>query len=203
MDLVNEDEANVIESFLRILQPRARLMKTTRSAVNIEDVLHQNLFNFEEAIENIGWVKELEKEVHIPESEEYGISSFVFRNAKPFNSKRLNDLMQNWFENVTRSKGVFWVSDDPDKAFGFSQAGKSIEISDYGQWLAAVSVEEREAMIFDHEIDTSLWDDMYMDRLNEIVLIGFKIDATSLTKALSKAIITEDEVVENKSLFQN
>lgn len=195
MDLVNEEEANLIESFMRILQPRAKLMKTTRSAVNINDVLYQNLFDFDAAVENIGWIKELEKEVHTPESEEYGISSFVFRNVKPFNSERFNSLMENWFDNITRSKGVFWVVDDPDKAFGFSQAGRSIEITDYGQWLAAASEQERGAMIQAHDIDTSKWDEKYMDRLNEIVLIGFNLNQAILNEALNEALIRDDEVI--------
>jgi G3E family GTPase len=194
MDLVNENEANMIESFLRTLQPRARFVKTTRSAVNIKDVLHQNLFNFDEAVVNIGWIKELEKESHTPETEEYGISSFVFRNAKPFDAERFNTLLQKWFSNVTRSKGVFWVSDEPDKAYGLSQAGKSIEISDYGQWLAVASKEEQEAMIKEYDIDTSLWDEKYQDRLNEIVLIGVNLDKELLNNVLLQALVSDEEL---------
>jgi G3E family GTPase len=195
MDLVNENQANIIESFLRTLQPRARFIRTTRSAVSTHEVLNQNLFNFDDAVVNIGWIKELEKEEHIPESEEYGISSFVFRNAKPFNSDRFSVLLQNWFSNVTRSKGVFWVSDEPDKAYGISQAGKSIEISDYGQWLAATTLQEREEMIKEYDLDVSSWDEKYMDRLNEIVLIGINLNKTLLNDLLEQALINEDDIV--------
>lgn len=151
-------------------------------------------FNFEEAVSSAGWIKELQKEEHVPETEEYGISSMVFREAKPFHPQRFNDLLETWFNNVTRAKGVYWTLNDPANAYSLSQAGRSIELTNAGQWIANASSKEQEAIIMEYDIDVSKWDQLYQDRLNEIVIIGIDLDKEMILNRLKDALSTEEEL---------
>lgn len=193
-DLVTSDELSIIENFVKILQPRAEVIKTERSKLDVLSLMSTSRFNFEEAVSSAGWIKELQKEEHVPETEEYGISSMVFREAKPFHPQRFNDLLETWFNNVTRAKGVYWTLNDPANAYSLSQAGRSIELTNAGQWIANASSKEQEAIIMEYDIDVSKWDQLYQDRLNEIVIIGIDLDKEMILNRLKDALSTEEEL---------
>lgn len=194
IDCVSESELSIIEDFARILQPRAHIMKTHRSVIDVDALLRVSLFDFDDAVSNIGWIKELEKEHHIPETEEYGISSFVFRDPTPFHAQRFMELLETWFNQVTRSKGVYWTHDEPDKAYGLSQAGRNIELSDMGQWLAVASEAEQRMMIEENDIDVSTWHPVFKDRINELVIIGIDLDKAEINSKLKEALLTQEEL---------
>ena len=83
-DLIEKDDLNFLEATLKKLNPSAQIIKTSFGNVKPEQILNTGLFNFEEAEQNSGWQEELNKKEHTPETEEYGINSFVFRSKKPF-----------------------------------------------------------------------------------------------------------------------
>lgn len=197
-DLVSESELTQIESFIRMLQPRAELIKTTHSQVAFSDIIHTERFDFDAAIEDVGWVAELEKETHIPETEEYGIGSFVYRSRVPFDQTKLEDIMHHWPQNITRAKGVIWMADEPDMAFDFSQAGRSIHLSDYGAWLATSDEATINAYFEDDPDAKDYWDQDTGDRMTELVLIGTDLDRVLLKTLLDSALISNDEMVSLK-----
>ena len=126
-DLVNADQLNLLKSVLHKLNPEARIINSEFGNVASSDILNTGLFDFEEAQNSAGWQKELEKGIHTPETEEYGISSFVFTNQKPFHPERFWQYLNvDYPSNLIRAKGLFWLASRPDDAINFSQAGGSL-----------------------------------------------------------------------------
>ena len=109
-DLVSEPELRNLFDIINKLNPEARIIPTNNSIVNLNEVINTGLFDFEKSENSAGWIKELENE-HTPETEEYGIGSFVFRQKKPFHPERFLNFIKNTFpKNIIRSKGLFWIA---------------------------------------------------------------------------------------------
>ncbi|WP_431292488.1 GTP-binding protein [Pedobacter sp. P26] len=148
-------------------------------------------------------------EIHQPETEEYGISSTVFRSKKPFHPERLWHYINKEFpQNIIRSKGIFYLAAMPEKAINFSQAGGSLRIDLAGVWWASMQEHERE-QYQDYqenraEIDAD-WDNDYGDRKNELVFIGQEMNNDELKKSLEYCLLTETEVeiYKTKNHFKN
>ncbi|HEY8937506.1 MAG TPA: GTP-binding protein, partial [Cyclobacteriaceae bacterium] len=115
-DLVSAGDLKLLEGLILKLNPEAKIIKSTFGKIEPKEILNTGLFDFDKAQQSAGWIKELNNE-HTPETEEYGISSFVFRDPRPFNPQRLWDYIQSkWPGNVIRSKGIFWIASRPDEA---------------------------------------------------------------------------------------
>jgi G3E family GTPase len=143
-DLVDENTVGLLKASIQKLNPSAKIITSDFSRVEPKEILNTKLFDFEEAQNSAGWQKELEVENHTPETVEYGISSFVFRNAKPFHPERFwNYLNENYPSSVIRSKGLFWLASRPNDAINFSQAGGSSRLEKAGVWWASMTFNER------------------------------------------------------------
>ena len=149
-DLVTEAELTKLENILRKLQPDAHLIKTTNAEVDINEVLNTGRFDFEQASNSAGWIKELTEgghAEHTPETEEYGIGSFVYSRRLPFHAKRFNDWLEQIPNNIVRAKGIVWLAQYNQVACLLSQAGSSCNISPVTYWVAAMSKEQREQIL--------------------------------------------------------
>jgi G3E family GTPase len=159
--------------------------------------LNTRLFDFNEASQSAGWVKELNNE-HVPESEEYGISSFVFRDKRPFHPDRfLNYVTNNWPGSIIRIKGLFCLSSRPDHAISWSQACGSLKADVEGYWWVAIPRKQRlanPAFIHNMELIKSKWDSFYGDRMNELVIIGQDLEKEIITKELQSCLCTFEEI---------
>ncbi|MFD7234006.1 GTP-binding protein [Streptomyces syringium] len=127
LDLVDTDSAERLRATLTRLNPPARIVTTTRGRVDVGDVLGTGLFDLERAQQAPGWVMELNGD-HVPETEEYGISSTVFRSDVPFHPARLWEFITEGMDSgaygrVLRSKGFFWLASRPRVTGLWSQAG--------------------------------------------------------------------------------
>jgi G3E family GTPase len=156
--------------------------------------MQTHLFDYDKAEQAAGWFKELNKE-YVPETEEYGISSFVFRDHRPFHPGRFWKLIsQSWPTTVPRSKGLFWLASRPHHALLWSQADGSLKADLFGTWWAAYSEKER-LQNPGHEENKELilakWDGQYGDLMNELVLIGQDLDKKQITKELIACLVTE------------
>ncbi|WP_178075414.1 GTP-binding protein, partial [Pseudomonas sp. 2822-17] len=89
-------------------------IESTQGKVSLHSILNTNLFDFEQASQGAGWIKELNEE-HVPETDEYGISSFVYKRNRPFHPERWMAWLENWPEDVVRAKGFFWLASRNDK----------------------------------------------------------------------------------------
>lgn len=201
-DLVSETDLGVLEKALHKLNPTAKIFRTSHSQVEPKEILNTGMFDYEEAEQSAGWQKELELAqkgiAHSPETEEYGISSFVYQNARPFHPHRFLEYVSYKFPNtVIRSKGIFWIASRSNRAILWSQAGGSLKAEIYGSWWASVSIRKRAqspAYIENQDYILSKWDDKWGDRMNELVFIGQDMDKEQIIKDLDACLLTDLEV---------
>lgn len=197
-DLVSEEDLKLIRAVIRKLNPSAKQIESVYSKIELKEILNTGLFDFETSSQGAGWIKELNT-VHEPETEEYGISSTVFRSSRPFHPRRLWDYLNIDFpNNILRTKGLFWIAALPDYALNFSQAGGSLKIENAGNWWASMPLQERlnYADYLENRKDIeSRWDMGFGDRLNELVLIGQDMDKESLNDELSSCLLNHKELI--------
>ena len=192
LDLVSDDHASRVEAILRALNPGAIIHRTTRGQVPLEGVLDTGLFDYEKAENSAGWIRELQGE-HTPETEEYGISSFTYRSATPFDAEKFWDFLNdedNW-HGVLRSKGFFWVAADHRIAYEWEQAGGVSNVSSAGMWWAAMPREH-----WDHPEDERPdqqpdWHPRYGDRHQALVFIGQQMDEAKVRARLDACLLDE------------
>lgn len=202
-DLVSEDHLGLLEKALNKLNPTAKVIRTTHSKINPKDILNTGLFDYEVAEQSAGWQKELELAqkgiAHSPETEEYGIGSFVYQNARPFHPQRFLEYVANDFpSSAIRSKGIFWIASRPENAILWSQAGGSLKAEMYGRWWASVPMKQRAmspAYLENQEYIQSKWDKKWGDRMNELVFIGQDMDKEKIIKELDQCLLTDMEIV--------
>ncbi|WP_180546811.1 GTP-binding protein [Staphylococcus haemolyticus] len=196
-DLVTEAELTKLENILRKLQPDAHLIKTTNAEVDINEVLDTGRFDFEQASNSEGWIKELTEgghAEHTPETEEYGIGSFVYSRRLPFHAKRFNDWLEQMPNNIVRAKGIVWLAQYNQVACLLSQAGSSCNISPVTYWVAAMSKEQREQILNQRPDVAQSWDIEYGDRNTQFVIIGTELDQEKIVKELDQCLVNGDEI---------
>ena len=201
-DLVSEPDLRNLYDIIHKLNPEARIIPSNHSKVNLRDVINTGLFDFDKAESSAGWIKELENE-HVPETEEYGIGSFVFRRKKPFHPERFLDYIKSSFpKNIIRSKGLFWIASRSDQALIWSSAGGSIKTDPAGVWWASMSFSERinyAAFVNNQEQIESDWGSTFGDRKIEIVFIGQELDVELITNQLESCLLNEEELIKWKN----
>lgn len=201
-DLVSEDQIGILEKTLHKLNPTAKIIRTTHSKIKPSEILNTGLFDYEVAEQSAGWQKELElaqKGIsHSPETEEYGIGSFVYQNAKPFHPDRFLDYVSKDFPtSIIRSKGIFWIASRPDNAILWSQAGGSLKAEIYGRWWASVPMKQRalsESYLENQDAIQKKWDKQWGDRMTELVLIGQDMDKEKIVSDLDSCLLTDIEI---------
>ncbi|PYI50801.1 GTP-binding protein [Paenibacillus flagellatus] len=200
-DLVGEDELEELERLLAKLQPTATIVRTTRGELDPKTILNTGLFDFERASRSAGWIAELERE-HVPETDEYGIASFVYARRRPFHPERLARWLEEFPVEVVRSKGTLWLASRNDVGTSFSQAGASIQMGPAGYWLAALDEAEREAYLREEgEPAVSGWHPQWGDRMTQLVLIGIGMDRESLERSLDECLLSDAEMAADWGAF--
>ena len=192
-DLVSAHEAARVEAALRKLNPLAKLVRSERSRVPLDSVLGTGLFDLDRAQRSAGWIQELMGE-HTPETEEYGISSFVWRARRPFHPERLHYLFSSGFGEILRSKGFFWIASRPEVMASWSQAGSTAQIEPMGRWYAAIP---RDDWPDDAEAVADIrarWHERWGDRQQELVFIGIDLDRAGVEQALELCLLSDEEL---------
>ena len=192
LDLVDEEKAREVEGIARALNPGAKVLTATHGQVPLEFVLDTGLFDYEKAEASAGWIRELQGE-HTPETEEYGISSFVYRTSQPFDAEKLWDFLnddENW-SGVLRSKGFFWVAADDRVAYEWAQAGGVSEVQATGMWWAAVPTEEWEYEDGERPDEQEDWHPRFGDRAQQLVFIGQQMNESVIRAGLDACLLDE------------
>ncbi|WP_183566542.1 GTP-binding protein [Mucilaginibacter sp. SP1R1] len=196
-DLVLPKQVKVLEALIRKLNPGAKILHTEFGKIAPAEILNTGLFDFDKASQSAGWIMELNGH-HTPETEEYGISSTVFRSKKPFHPERFYKYLHHDFpQNIIRSKGLFWIASAPDDALNFSQAGGSSRLENAGVWWASMPYQQRiryNDFVENRELIEKSWSKDFGDRHNELVFIGEHLDKASLTTELNNCLTTDAEV---------
>ncbi|GAQ15897.1 hypothetical protein MODO_3602 [Myroides odoratimimus] len=198
-DLVQEDNLKFLQTILHTLNPEAKIIKSEFAKVDLNEVLNTKLFDFEQAQLSRGWQLELEKQSHTPETEEYGISSFVFKDPRPFHPERLwRYLNEDYPTNLIRAKGLFWIASRPNQALNFSQAGGSSRLETAGVWWCSIPFNQRienPDFVYNQDLIESHWHPVWADRLNELVFIGHHINKQEIITELQGCLLQEGEQV--------
>ena len=196
-DLVSEPDLRNLYDIIHKLNPEAKIIPSNHSKVNLRDVINTGLFDFDKAESSAGWIKELENE-HVPETEEYGIGSFVYRRKKPFHPERFLDYVKTKFpSNIIRSKGLFWIASRSDQALVWSTAGGSIKTDPAGVWWASMPFTERinySAFVNNQQHIESDWGVDFGDRKIELVFIGQNLDVKSIVQDLDNCLLDDFEI---------
>lgn len=192
-DEIEPEHRKKIKGVIKALNPDATCIETNHSNVELNKVLNTGTFDFEKASEAPGWLKEMRGE-HIPETEEYNISSLSFKSRRPFHPERFLEFVQSNLDGVYRVKGYFWLASRMDFVGQISVAGKLAEISPAGKWWAAVPKSmwdlSDESMT---DIIKENWQDPYGDRRQELVFIGTGIDKDDINQRLEQCLLTDQE----------
>ena len=172
------------------LNPDARQIETDFGRVDGAKIFDTGLFNFETAHEHPLWAKELYGfEDHVPETEEYGISSFVYRARRPFHPQAIHDVLNGDLPGVIRAKGHFWVATRPEWLAEFSLAGALSSVRPLGKWWATVPEARRPDHPQARAYLAQHWQEPWGDRRQEIVFIGSGMDRAAITARLDAALL--------------
>jgi G3E family GTPase len=201
-DLVSADQLGVLRAVLKKLNSSARVIESSFGKIPLAEILNTGLFDFEKSSEMESWKEERENE-HTPETEEYGISSFVFTAKAPFHPERFwTFLNDQWPINIIRSKGVFWIASRPDEALNWNQAGGSLRVDKAGAWWCSMPYGERiryAAFVDNQATIERRWDKQFGDRFNELVIIGQELDKQVVEVQLQSCLCTEKEIAAMKN----
>ncbi|SFM12637.1 GTPase, G3E family [Gracilibacillus orientalis] len=198
VDLVKNIDKEALTAVLKQLNPETHIIDTTYGRVPLDSVLNTGLFKFEKVSQGAGWIKELNEE-HVPESEEYGIYSFVYRRKRPFHPERWMKWLENWPAGIVRAKGFFWLASRNEVSGLLSQAGTSLAIQGVGEWIANYPEQERVEVLSKEPELARRWDDEYGDRLTELVFIGIDMDEEEIIKGLDQSLLTDEEMKQDWS----
>lgn len=194
VDLVSPYDLGRLEDILRHLNPAAQLVRAEHGVVALDQILNTGRFDFQQAAQAPGWVKELRGE-HVPETEEYGISSFVYRAQRPFHPQRFAEFTHSSaIVQVLRAKGFAWLASRMDDVVGFSKAGRMCRLNLAGRWWASVPSDQWPATPEFEEYWRQYWRPPYGDRRQELVFIGVKMDQAQIQRTLDACLLTDAEL---------
>ncbi len=194
VDLVSEDDRRELRGALHALNPSARIIETSHSRVALHEVLDTGLFDMEKAQASARWIQELNG-VHTPETEEYGISSFVFHARRPFHPERFWDFIHTEWQGLLRSKGYFWIASRNDIIGLWSQAGGSAEYRPVGYWWASVPKSRWPDDDDSWKAIMKEWRQPYGDRRQMLVYIGQNLPKDEMQIALRACLLDDREFV--------
>ena len=184
------DKTDKARKIIRALNADAKIIETDHSEVAPESILDTGLFDFDTAHEHPMWAKELYGFAnHVPEDEEYGITSFVYNARAPFHPERLHRALNGTLPGTIRAKGHFWIASQPNWAMEFSLAGAMSSVKPLGWWWASVPKERLPTHPEAQAEIARLWAEPWGDRRQEIVFIGVGLDRDAICATLNAALL--------------
>lgn len=201
-DLAGPELTGQVCAALRMLNPDARQVRTSFGRIDLDEVVGARRFDLESAAQLPGWLRELEGFEHVPETEEYGISSFVYRARRPFHPDRLAAAAEA-LDGILRSKGSVWLATRPRICGSWSQAGPWLGLEPAGWWLADTA---RDQWDLDDQESTALqriWDDEVGDRRQELVFIAQDLDEAAVRAVLDPALLTAAEFAQGPDAWRS
>lgn len=186
VDEIEKEELKEVKAVIRSIQPKAKLIETNYSKIDLEEVFDTKLFDFEDAAMSAGWIEALNNEEEHDESGEvleYGINTFIYYRREPFNRKLFYEFLDTvWDRSIIRVKGVVYFTDELNMAYMFESAGNSKNLVATGPWISDMSKEEQQALLIANPDIMDDWDDEYGDKMNKIVFIGKNMDKENIIK---------------------
>ncbi|MDD9720811.1 GTP-binding protein [Sulfitobacter sp. PR48] len=186
-------QVDAARKIIRSLNADARIIETSHSEVPASAILDTGLFDFEKAHEHPMWAKELYGFAdHVPETEEYGVASFVYRARAPFEPEKILSVLNGALPGVIRAKGHFWIATRPDWVAEFSLAGALSSVKPLGTWWASVPRDRWPDHEGARQYMASHWSEPWGDRRQELVFIGAGIDWPVIKARLDACLVPEN-----------
>jgi G3E family GTPase len=197
---VTPDELARIKAIIRGIQPTAEIIETNYCDVDLDKLLHTNLFDFDRTATSAAWIQEVEDAHHHHDHEdeddedhdhlaEFGIDTYVYYARKPFDLGLFDEFVAaHWPKNVLRCKGMCYFAEEYDMCYLFEQAGRQFNLRKAGEWFATMPKEELMQLMADDAQLRKDWDDQYGDRMQKLVFIGQHLDKPALRAALDNCL---------------
>lgn len=190
-DLLNESQLKEVESIVRDFQPKAPIYHTVNSSIELDKITTKEPFNFEQ-IDSSSAIQKAINSINQKTTgcvDEYGISSFVYEEKRPFNRKRFMDFVNNRYPSqLIRSKGYIWFSDADQDVQLFEQAGRNSSVMEVSYWIDALVEEQKQAYLDANPDVKEEWDEEFGDRENQIVFIGKGYNQAEIKAELEKCL---------------
>jgi hypothetical protein len=214
---VSAEELEKVKKIIRAIQPKAQILTCNYGDIDLDLILHTDMFDFEKVATSASWIAEIENHGdtqpshmaqehhhhhhhHHDEHEgieneesgealEYHIETFVYYRRPPFNLGLFDDFVaRRWPKNIIRCKGICYFHDEKDKCYVFEQAGKQVQIRDAGQWYATMPAEQLQKYMAQNPGLQRDWDEQYGDRMQKLVFIGQNLDKEEITRELDQCL---------------
>lgn len=214
---VSAEELEKVKKIIRAIQPKAQILTCNYGDIDLDLILHTDMFDFEKVATSASWIAEIENHGdtepshtaqehhhhhhhHHDEHEgieneesgealEYHIETFVYYRRPPFNLGLFDDFVaRRWPKNIIRCKGICYFHDEKDKCYVFEQAGKQVQIRDAGQWYATMPTEQLQKYMAQNPGLQRDWDEQYGDRMQKLVFIGQNLDKEEITRELDQCL---------------
>ena len=204
IDLVDAEDIEKLNAILKSLNTHAKIIPITQGQVSTDDVLNTGLFDFENARQAPGWLKEMRGD-HIPETEEYGISSFSYVARRPFYPQKFYEFLHGTeqYGKLIRSKGFFWLGSRLEYAGQWSQAGGIARYGFAGRFWKSVPKQDwptdREYL---ESIEES-WVEPFGDMRQELVFIGQNLNKTAMIDALNDCLVSEEDLDRGEDFWES
>lgn len=191
---VAPEELAGVKGIMRALQPKAEFLDCDYGNVDMDRILYTNMFNYDSVAASASWITEVEKgaveDEPEGETEEYGISTFVYLNRRAFDLNRFDYFVASrWPAGVIRVKGMCYFAEEPETCYIFEQAGAQISMKNVGQWYATMPEEELLRQLASDETLRRDWDPEYGDRMQKLVFIGRNMDREAIRSALDSCLV--------------
>lgn len=196
------EEKNTIKGLVKKINPSAVIYEVDQSKIEYHKILNTGYFDMSQAQISDGWMSE--KRGHeSKETEEYGIYSFTYKNRKPFHPIRFYDFLNNFPQEILRSKGFFWIASKPHAVNIWSQAGNSSSIDYQGLWLASLAPDEWDLSDDELKAVQDSWDDTFGDRTQELVFIGKNLEEMKWRNKLDELLLHDEELALGRDYWIN
>ena len=193
-DLLNESQLAEVEKIVREFQTRAPIYHSVNGNIELEKITTKEPFNFEQ-IDSSSAIQKAINSLNEPNraqqgcTGEYGISSFVYEEKRPFNREKFADFVNNRYpKELIRAKGYIWFSDADADVQLFEQAGRNSSVMEVSYWIDALVEEQKNAYLEQNPDVKENWDEEFGDRENQIVFIGKGYDKEAITAALRSCL---------------
>ncbi|MEY8354967.1 GTP-binding protein [Lachnospiraceae bacterium 54-53] len=188
-DLLTAEQADRVERIVKALSPEAELLRTAGSMVECKKIFGRRLYDHDKLEHSSALSRALWKEEGDACHEDYGIESFVYERREPFDEERFDSWIEKCYPGeIIRAKGYIWFSRDEEQAVLFEQAGNCIAITPVSRWIVSCSQEEQEECLKNDPELMEEWDEVYGDRINQIVFIGKGFEEEKIKEELDACL---------------
>lgn len=189
-DLLTQTQLMEVKNVLKSLQPEAEIIETQYGKVDPDKIFHNAKFDYDKVNESSLMGRTLSGKLkEEKDHDEYGISSFVYEERRPFDYDKFIAFMENEYpESLIRAKGYIWFADDDIHVQLFEQAGRNSSLAEMSNWVASFTKEEQQKVFDEYPDVLADWDETYGDRLNQIVFIGKDYKKEDIIAGLNRCL---------------